>query len=64
MLLGRSAREWLDREVERLRVFLATITPRHPVLGDTMQDGGLPVAGLTEYLDESGWQKLRERFFG
>jgi hypothetical protein len=64
MLLGRSAREWIEHEIERLKVFLATIVPRHPALGETMQDGGAPVAGVTEYLDDAGRDKLRERFFG
>lgn len=63
MLLGNKAAEWLGREAQRLRVFLSTLTPKHPVLAETMQDGGMPCAGLVEFLSEDDWKKLREHFF-
>lgn len=63
MLLGEQAREWLQREVRRLKVFLATIAPEHPVLAQTMQDGGLPYPGLVDYLTDEDWHKVRESFF-
>jgi len=64
MHLGEDARNWLSREVQRLKVFLATIAPEHPVLGATMQDGGLPSDGLIDHLSDLEWEKLQERFFG
>jgi glycine cleavage system H lipoate-binding protein len=63
MLLGSKAGQWLRREARRLRVFLSTIAPQHPVLAQTMHDGGMPYAGLVEYLEEEDWNKLREAFF-
>jgi glycine cleavage system H lipoate-binding protein len=63
MLLGTRAKDWLDREVHRLRVFLSTVAQDHPVLAATMQDGGLPYAGLVEYLNDVEWNKLQETFF-
>jgi glycine cleavage system H protein len=63
MMLGDAAKSWLQREVARLKVFLSTIAPEHPVLGHTMQDGGLPGYGLIDHLDDNEWNKLRERFF-
>lgn len=64
LLIGQEAREWLSREVQRLKVFLATIAPEHPVLGVTAQDGGVPASGLVEHLDDDEWKKLRVKFFG
>ncbi len=62
--LGWDAKQWLNREVQRLKVFLSTIAPDHPILGRTMQDGGLPSGGLSEYLNDDDWSKLNETFFG
>jgi glycine cleavage system H lipoate-binding protein len=62
-LNGAEATDWLKHEVERLKVFLSTIIPRHPALGHTMQDGGMPVSGLTEHLDDTEWRKLEQSFF-
>jgi glycine cleavage system H protein len=62
MMLGQMAKEWLRREVSRLKVFLSTIAPEHPVLGTTMQDGGLPSYGLIDFMDEEEWSKLRDKF--
>lgn len=63
LLIGARAKEWLGHEVSRLKVFLSTIAPRHPVLAETMQDGGLPYTGLVEYLNDVDWLKLQETFF-
>jgi hypothetical protein len=61
--MGKNASEWLKREARRLRVFLATIAPEHPVLAQTMRDGGMPYSGLVDYLGDDEWNKLRESFF-
>lgn len=63
MLLGAQARDWLHREVRRLKVFLATIAPDHPVLAQTLQDGGMPYPGLVDYLTDEHWHKVQEAFF-
>lgn len=62
MMLGTAAKEWLRREASRLKVFLSTISPEHPVLGTTMQDGGLPGYGLIDFVDDKEWTMLREKF--
>jgi glycine cleavage system H protein len=64
MHLGSEAKQWLYHEVQRLKVFLATVAPMHPVLGTTMQDGGAPSADLIDQLDDAAWNKFKERFFG
>ncbi len=63
LLLGDTAKEWLDREVQRLKVILATIAPKNPVLDETLQDGGLPAWGLIDYVDEAEWKQIQEKFF-
>jgi glycine cleavage system H protein len=63
MLIGRDARRWLNREVSRLKVFLSTLAPEHPALGVTAQDGGMPVSGLIEQLNDEEWNKLSDTFF-
>ena len=63
LLLGEAARVWLNREVQRLRVFLATMTSRHPELGTTMGDGGPPSYSLIDALDNLEWKKIRMAFF-
>lgn len=64
LMLGKTATDWLQREVGRLKVFLSTICPGHPTLGHTMQDGGLPAYGLIDFFDDAEWNKLRDKFFG
>jgi len=63
MQIGEGARAWMAREVERLRDLLAVVYSREavPVM---LQDGGLPVAGLANQLDEQHWNRLVEAFYG
>ena len=63
LLLGESAKDWLSREVQRLKVILSTVAPANPVLGQTLQDGGLPAYGLIDYLSEAEWKQIQEKFF-
>lgn len=63
LLLGESAKDWLSREVQRLKVILATVAPANPVLGQTLQDGGLPAYGLIDFLNETEWKQIQEKFF-
>ena len=62
--IGKAAREWLDREVDRLKVLVATLTPERQVVGATQLDGGVPRWGLIDQLGEEEWQTLQDRFFG
>jgi glycine cleavage system H protein len=63
LMLGKIAKEWLQREVARMKVFLTTLAPLNPAVGVTMQDGGLPAYGLVDFLGDEEWQKVRSRFF-
>jgi glycine cleavage system H protein len=59
--LGSAAREWIGREVDRLKVMLATLRPGDPVLGATMQDGGSPVWGLCDHLTDEEWRQIQNK---
>jgi len=59
--IGAAARDWFDRETQRLRVLLATIRPDDQLLGQTLQDGGEPVWGLSEYLSDDEWEQIRTK---
>jgi glycine cleavage system H protein len=63
MFVGEEAVSWLHRELRRLRDFLASVPARQELAGATLQDGGLPVQGIGELLDEETWARLQEAFF-
>lgn len=54
---GRKAREWLEREVGRLSVFV------HDELGATAADGGELVSRPSRVLNEAQWTSLVRTFF-
>jgi glycine cleavage system H lipoate-binding protein len=59
--VGDPARRWLRDEVARLRDFLAGETAM-PAMAATLQDGGHPVEGLFEQLDERAWERFESEF--
>ncbi len=63
MLLGEQAVAWLRREVDRFSVFLATVPPERRALGVTMPDGGTPSSNLIQWLSDSDWEKVQQKFF-
>lgn len=64
LYLGESAKRWFNHEVERLSVFLGTVTPANAVVGRTLQDGGLPSWQIVDHLSDAEWAKCQEIFFG
>jgi glycine cleavage system H lipoate-binding protein len=59
--VGDEARGWLREEVVRLRDFLAGQVTATAV-GATLQDGGLPVEGMLEHLDDKAWERFESEF--
>ncbi|MCB9647113.1 MAG: hypothetical protein H6730_11035 [Deltaproteobacteria bacterium] len=58
---GRTAREWLAREGQRLKELLVKVSlPSDPALGATALDGGVPVPGAYPELPEEAWRRLTE----
>jgi len=64
LYLGEAATRWFNHEVERLGVFLGTITPANAVVGRTLPDGGLPTWQIVDHLSDGEWNKCQEIFFG
>lgn len=56
------AMTWLKHEVKRFKMFLDTQFVNDKKLGITMADGGIPVEGVMEYMDDFSWMKLQEEF--
>ncbi|UCH10093.1 MAG: glycine cleavage system protein H [Fidelibacterota bacterium] len=56
------AKEWLSREIERLKEFLETQALRPQLVGLTLQDGGEPVHGVLHSLDAEGLRQFEQEF--
>jgi glycine cleavage system H protein len=63
MFVGEEAVAWMRRELLRLRDFLAPLTEQGGLAGATLQDGGLPIDGLADLLDDQAWAKFVDEFF-
>jgi glycine cleavage system H protein len=62
-MLGEEALSWTKNELRRLREFVMSI-PHSPNLAfATLQDGGEPVEGFAEGLNDEQWKRLKEQFF-
>lgn len=58
LAIAESARTFLEKEVNRFRVFLSEF---HPSLA-MAADGGKPVMGLVAHLDAEAWDRFRREF--
>lgn len=61
--VGEEALAWIKNEIGRVRDFMAPLAQQGALVGATLQDGGLPVEGLAEHLDEGTWTKFIDEFF-
>jgi glycine cleavage system H lipoate-binding protein len=59
--IADEARTWLRGEVARVRDFVASQIPADAV-GATAQDGGVPVAGVLEQMDDRAWERFESEF--
>ena len=60
--IAENAFTWLKKETVRFRDFLASNGMQPAMIGDTMLDGGVPVKGSLDFLDEDGLKKFEEEF--
>lgn len=60
--VAEEARNWIKNEVQKFKEFIAEQFMQDKKLGLTMADGGLPVEGIMEYMDDFSWLKLQEEF--
>lgn len=59
--IAENAASWVRQEAERLRDFL--VSRGEPALvGETMLDGGVPVGGSLEHLDDEGVKSFESEF--
>ncbi len=60
--IGEDARLWLKKEIHRLQEFLITTLNSKQEIQPTMADGGVPVEGIVEQLNDDEWQRLQREF--
>jgi glycine cleavage system H lipoate-binding protein len=61
MHVAEKAISWIKEEVRRFREFLAG-SAMQPAIGEAMLDGGAPVAGALEHLDENALSNFEQTF--
>jgi len=61
MRVAEQAITWIKEEVKRFREFLAASTMQ-PAIGEAMLDGGVPVAGSLDHLDEKALGEFEQSF--
>ena len=62
LAIAERAEGWLAEEVHRLRLFLGAATPALAAAGHTLPDGGVPVTGFLEHLDDQAWKSFQDAF--
>ena len=61
MRIGAAALKWFDREVDRVKVLLATLRPYNGLVGQTAHDGGAPAWGLSDHLSDEEWRLVQKK---
>jgi glycine cleavage system H protein len=62
LLVAEDAIQWLKGELRRFRDFVSGAAPQVALVGETLQDGGQPVDGLLERMDDQVWEKFERDF--
>ena len=62
MTIGERARTWMSEEIGRLRDFFSGIVSQPALAGQTLMDGGMPVAGVLTQLDDESLSRFQEEF--
>ncbi len=60
--VAEEAKNWLKNEVTRFKNFISEQFVEDKVLGTTMADGGMPVEGIMQHMDDFSWMKMQEEF--
>ena len=65
MKIAESASNWFKKELKRFKEFVSTeVTATNNLVGATAQDGGIPVEGLLERMENGTWKKFEDEFLG
>lgn len=62
LFIAEDARAWLKQELERFKEFIASRPLETVAVGQALQDGGHPTAGVLELMDEQTWTLFTEEF--
>ncbi len=54
--------EWIRSEVARFREFVLGEYAQPQAIGATMFDGGIPVTGTLDHMEEASWKKFESQF--
>lgn len=60
--IAEQVREWINKEMERIKEFLISQSGRPEMLGATFPDGGEPVQGVLNMLDSEGVRQFEKIF--
>lgn len=61
-MLGEESRSWIQNEFGRLRDLFAGVGSSAQLSPALLQDGGPPVMGIMESMDDPTWQRFEETF--
>jgi glycine cleavage system H protein len=58
MFVAEEATAWAREQLHKLRDFVAAGSADSQLVGATLQDGGAPIEGLSDHLDDARWKQL------
>ncbi len=64
MSVGEDASAWMRSELARVREFLSFASAVGGLAPASLPDGGLPVDGLADKMDDRCWSEFAKKFFG
>ena len=62
MNIAEQVRQWIGKEIERIKEFLVSQSGRPELVGGSLPDGGEPVVGVLNMLDAEGLQQFEKSF--
>lgn len=60
--IADEAVKWVRDEMSRIKDFIAGAKVENSLVGATLHDGGSPVYGSMEFMDENSWKKFEKDF--
>ena len=62
MKIAEEASKWIKNEMVRMKDFIAGANIENSLVGATLHDGGLPVKGTMQFMDDQTWKKFEQDF--
>ncbi len=60
--IGTQAAQWMKKEIRNFLEFAWARMPAPAIVGQTVQDGGFPVEGILENMDDEAWNNFGNQF--